>query len=130
MKQKLKFFEWSQNSPGGSFDVDNKITHIIIIQSKTYEDAEKKAFELGVYYNGSSEGIDCSCCGDRWYEGQEIELPERMGYFMTKEILIKNIHQYCNFIVDNYGWIKGNPDCRVYFDNGDIHEYYMEPTND
>lgn len=130
MKQKLKFFEWVQNNSGGSFYVNDKITRRIIIQSKTYEEAEKKAFELGIYYDGCSDGIDCSCCGDRWCEGNEIGLPKRKGSSRIKSILIKNIHQYCNFIVDNYGWIKGNPDCRVYFVNGDIHEYYMEPAND
>ena len=38
----------------------------IIIQAENEKIALDKAKEAGLYLDGVSLGIDCSCCGDRW----------------------------------------------------------------
>lgn len=64
------FYEYRQNNSGGSFDFDevNGITHYVVIEADNVEDANTKAHEIGIYFDGVGKGYDCSCCGDRWYE--------------------------------------------------------------
>ena len=38
----------------------------IIVQAENEKIALDKAKEAGLYLDGVSLGIDCSCCGDRW----------------------------------------------------------------
>lgn len=42
------------------------MAHTVIIEAKTAEQADDKAQEIGIYFNGCEEEIDCPCCGDRW----------------------------------------------------------------
>ena len=62
----LKWFEFSQNNSGGHFDVDDKVCHRLFVEAKSFDDAVEKAEELGCYWYGVDNGIDCPCCGDRW----------------------------------------------------------------
>ena len=64
------FFEYRQNNSGGDFDFDEKsgITHQVVIEASSLEEANQKAANIGIYFNGCDSGIDCSCCGDRWSE--------------------------------------------------------------
>ena len=73
--EKTKFYELSQNNSGGSFDVDENLCHRLIIEADTYEEAVAKAEDLGCYWDGVDKGMDCECCGDRWYMPfEEIDL--------------------------------------------------------
>ena len=65
----LKFFTFTQNNSGGSFDfdIDNGITHYVVIQAKDEEAARKAAKKIGIYFDGVDSGRDCACCGDRWF---------------------------------------------------------------
>ena len=29
------------------------------------------AEDIGLYFDGVEQGMDCSCCGDRWYRAWE-----------------------------------------------------------
>lgn len=69
-----KFYEVSQNNSGGSFDVNEKVCHRLFIEAKSEEEATSIAEDLGCYWNGVSEGMDCPCCGDRWYGVDEVNL--------------------------------------------------------
>lgn len=57
---------FDQNNSGGEFEVNDKLCHRIIIEEKSERLAILKAEKLGCYWNGCDDGIDCSCCGDRW----------------------------------------------------------------
>ena len=61
------FFAFGQNNSGGSFDFDEDagITHWVVIEAKNADDANNKAQTIGLYFDGCSDGRDCSCCGDR-----------------------------------------------------------------
>jgi hypothetical protein len=48
-----KFYEFDQNNSGGSFVVNDKVCHRVIID---------KAETLGIHFDGWG---DCSCCGNR-----------------------------------------------------------------
>lgn len=60
------FFEFNQNNSGGSFDVNDKVCHRLFIEASSHDEATEKAESLGCYWNGVADGMDCSCCGDRW----------------------------------------------------------------
>src|SRR5579863_9923263 len=103
----MKFFEYSQNNSGGHFDIDDAagIGVYVIIEAENNVDADRKAQDIGLYFNGCDDEIDCSCCGDRWYktyfEGDDI--PMYRGTEVTK---------------DNYenGW----GDLYIHYANGEI----------
>lgn len=67
------FYHFDQNNSGGSFSFDGNegITHHVVIEADNASDANTIAEEIGIYFNGCSTGLDCDCCGDRWYEVQE-----------------------------------------------------------
>jgi hypothetical protein len=61
-----KFFHFSQNNSGGSFVIDETLAHHVIIEAYDALDANTRAMQIGIYFNGCDSGMDCQCCGDRW----------------------------------------------------------------
>lgn len=39
----------------------------VLIQARSAKEANVKAEEVGLYFNGADDELDCPCCGDRWY---------------------------------------------------------------
>jgi hypothetical protein len=65
--RKTFFFTFSQNNSGGKFQrVAGKINEYVIIEAHDTEEANKRAEEIGIYFDGVNMGWDCGCCGDRW----------------------------------------------------------------
>jgi hypothetical protein len=66
--RKTKFYTFSQNNSGGSFDYDEKrgIGEVVIVESTSYQEANGIAERIGLYFDGVDGGQDCECCGDRW----------------------------------------------------------------
>lgn len=78
------FFEFNQNNSFGRFDVDDKVCNKLIIEAKNEEEAIMIAEDLGCYWNGVDEGIDCPCCGDRWYKDC-IEITDKtLGHYTAR----------------------------------------------
>ena len=73
MTQTKTFRFWQNNSGGGWADIEpvtpNVRTdgHDVYIEAESSDEADKIAEANGIYFGGVSEGIDCECCGDRWY---------------------------------------------------------------
>lgn len=61
------FYTFNQNNSGGDFDFDKVagITHYVIIEADSADEANAKALEIGLYFDGAH---DCPCCGNRWSE--------------------------------------------------------------
>jgi hypothetical protein len=59
------FYTYSQNNSGGSFDIDHHfgITTYVIVEADSASDADERAEDIGLYFNGAG---DCDCCGNRW----------------------------------------------------------------
>jgi hypothetical protein len=72
----MNYYMWRQKNTGGSFITDDDVSRFVVIEAEGYDQAEEKAFDLGIYYNGVDSERDCSCCGDRWYEGDLVELKD------------------------------------------------------
>ena len=73
------FFTFSQNNSGGSFHSDDTvgIAHFVIVEAGSAGEANYRAEEIGLYFDGCNDGRDCSCCGDRWFrvgtgDGEEV----------------------------------------------------------
>ena len=64
MENKMKFYEFHQNNTGGEWD--KILGYTVIIEAETPEKANEKAEEIGIYFDGVDNDIDCECCGDRW----------------------------------------------------------------
>ena len=77
----MPFYEFDQNNTGGSFTVDENLCQRLYIEADTAEEANKKAKKLGVYFNGCEDGMDCECCGDRWYP---VSTPVPLEKFKTE----------------------------------------------
>ena len=60
----MPFFTFYQNNSGGVFDGP---AHYVIVEASDAEEAATRAETVGVYFNGVEDGLDCECCGDRWF---------------------------------------------------------------
>ena len=62
-----KFYEFRQNNSFGKFDYDIErgISVSVIVEADIPADANGRARDIGLYFNGAG---DCPCCGNRWYE--------------------------------------------------------------
>lgn len=63
----LNEYVFRQNNSGGFFDGPPEI----IIYAVTAVEANALAETKGVYFDGVEKGVDCDCCGDRWYPAWE-----------------------------------------------------------
>lgn len=80
----MSFFLYTQNNSGGGFDFDETrgLTHYVIVEAASADEANERAREIGIYFNGCDSGQDCACCGDRWDEAgsyDEEDQPEIYG---------------------------------------------------
>ncbi len=121
-KGALRFFSFCQNNSGGRFTCNDKLCHNIIIEAHNYDEARLKALGLGVYFDGCSLGIDCSCCGDRWYDYEDIIDVDKMSKYYKQKF--NNIEQYAQRMANEYGWTS--PDYRIYYYNGEIKEIFKK----
>lgn len=63
----MAFFTYVQNNSGGDFVTNDSVAHYVIIEAVNAAQANEIAETIGIYFNGCDAGIDCYCCGDRWY---------------------------------------------------------------
>lgn len=79
-----KYYTFDQNNSGGRFHIDPVagITKHVIIEATNAKDANHRAEDVGIYFNGCDSNRDCPCCGDRWWRTTEqdgTESPEIYG---------------------------------------------------
>lgn len=119
----MSWFEYSQNNSGGSFDVDQFVTHRVFVEADSLEEAIRIGIGLGIYFDGCENGMDCSCCGDRWYEPGEVELP--LGWSIG--ISFKTIEEYAQHLASEFGYFGSEkPDTYLYYKDGRKVEFYEE----
>lgn len=68
----MKFFHFRQNNSGGIFKGP---AQNVVVEAENAVDANKRVLDVeGVYFDGCSEGVDCPCCGDRWFRQWSYEV--------------------------------------------------------
>jgi hypothetical protein len=75
----MKWFKFRQNNSFGHFVG----TPLVFIQAYNAEHANDIARHKGIYFNGVADGIDCDCCGDRWFrvcDDDAQDQPSSYGY--------------------------------------------------
>ena len=75
----MSYFKFRQNNSFGVF----RGTPLIFVQADNAADANRIAQDHGVYFNGVADGLDCDCCGDRWYpvhDDDAQDQPSSYGY--------------------------------------------------
>lgn len=105
------FYIFRQNNSGDTFDYDEYVTKFVIIEADSLEDAETKAFSIGIYYYGVQKELDCDCCGDRWWTPDESETLAIYDEPLDDDNLIKDLKSPKDCV------------CRVFYKNGSIAEY-------
>ena len=75
----MSYFKFRQNNSFGVF----RGTPLIFVQADNAADANRIAQDHGVYFNGVADGLDCDCCGDRWFpvsDDDAQDQPSSYGY--------------------------------------------------
>ncbi len=107
------FYEFYQNNSDGHFLDDSVNCRNVIIEADSADDANLRAKEIGLYFDGVLNGsvVDCICCGDRWYRVYDndpgTETPQVCG--------VNNIEDEPRSVTD-----------RVFYKNGAVETYYYE----
>lgn len=107
------FYTYDQNNSGGGFVTNpaKGISHFVIVEADSADDANEKAEALGLYFDGVEDGYDCECCGDRWHRcghHASTESPEIFGKHPSKHV---------------EEFIKGGPHTFVHYLDGRIESF-------
>lgn len=105
-KPETKFYTYDQNNSGGNWA--KGMPNYLIVEATSESDADRRAVDAGVYFNGVDEGYDCECCGDRWYSPEDG----------TDEPLVYGKHPS-----EIKPFLKGDLAVRVIYIDGRVQEY-------
>lgn len=113
----MPFYGYRQNNSGGGFDfdADGGISVHVIIEADSADEADRKAEDIGLYFDGAS---DCPCCGNRWYEASSWDESDVPSLYGTP---IQDV-EWGNYPKQSK-WIKDGPEAYVHFKDGKIQGY-------
>lgn len=116
------FYEFSQNNSGGVFDVDTErgISHFVIVEADSIEEANEKAERIGLYFD-SSRANDCSCCGSRWHELGDWDDPDTVPSYYGKPI---SESPWINAETSNKWIIEEVPEGYVHYKDGRVEGFW------
>ena len=60
-------YGFHQNNSGGHFIFDSEVGYEVFIEASSADEANDRAKEIGIYFDGCDDHRDCACCGDRWH---------------------------------------------------------------
>lgn len=85
------FFRYWQNNSGGSFEHDPAagIGYFVFVEADNDDQANSRAKEIGIYFDGADEGYDCDCCGDRWSRAWDSK-PDGYDVLIEPPTTVKN----------------------------------------
>jgi hypothetical protein len=114
----MNFYHYRQNNSGGAFIVSETLCHHLFIEADNEHIANEKAVSLGVYFDGCENGMDCQCCGDRWYTPDLINLQILSTAY---KINFATIEDFAQYYANEHKWTT--PEARVFYANGTISEF-------
>ena len=77
----MAFFTFTQNNSGGHNCGPAKF---VIVVADNADQANDIAQDHGIYFDGCGSGIDCPCCGDRWYRADDYGAKDPPMIYGTK----------------------------------------------
>lgn len=103
-----KIYEIIQNNSGGNFIFSKEeglgYYNFFIVNNK--KELDIILDRLDIYFEGVRDGIDCSCCGDRWHLPVEISIEKFINSCKYLEInsydenSFNTYHDINNFYLD------------------------------
>jgi len=93
--QQNLFWVYEQTPNRAQYIVDKEkgLSFLVFIEASTAASADAKAVMLGIYFDGIENGIDCACCGPRWFPAeQSVSTPEIFGFNVAGQF--KHADQY------------------------------------
>lgn len=115
----MPFFQYYQNNSGGKYILNEDVAINVIIEAADYKSANNYAKEIGIYFNGVSDGIDCECCGDRWDELNSYDdSHDNLDFYEFENI----------YLTDNFNE-NLKPEYIIYFLNG-TKQFFCPPNLD
>ena len=79
---KTKWYRFVQNNSGGKFA---EPALAVWVEANDANQANIRAANLDIYFDGCDAGVDCSCCGDRWDRASEDDARADEPMEVTKE---------------------------------------------
>lgn len=108
----MGFFCFNQNNTGGSWQFEEgQISHFVLIEADSATQANAKAEDIGIYFDGCESGRDCSCCGNRWYKVHKNE--------GTNKPMIYDQDVSGGVYTSDYLWMGKNPEGYIHYANGE-----------
>jgi hypothetical protein len=118
------WYEFRQNNSGGSFVMDDDVSIYVLIQAASNYEANAKAQDIGIYFDGCSDGRDCDCCGDRWYEAYHAVDSFRV-YGFRNPSEHSNVRDYAQALADDSMWAKDDkPSVILYYADGTVERFF------
>ena len=118
------FYTYNQNNSGGHFDFDAKagVSHHVIIEADSEEQANDRAESIGLYFNGVEDGLDCECCGSRWYSPQDgTTVPSNYGESVNLKQSFAEAHAAVSY---SRKWTKDKPEGFVHYLDGRVVPFW------
>lgn len=117
LNKNTKFYTFCQNNSGGKWRTDENegIGQVVMIEAESADFANLKAQQIGIYFDGVSDGSDCDCCGDRWSRVLESEwdsekyLDSAVSHFRDSYYR-KNYQVYAHFLNGGFRKVDLNAD--------------------
>ncbi len=116
----MAFYHLTQNNSGGGFDFDEAagITHHVVIEADSAEEATERAESIGCYWNGVARGKDCPCCGDRWREPSGYDAREFPHIYGEPLGIAER----------GFRWMKVGRETAVHYKDGRVEWYNADNT--
>jgi hypothetical protein len=128
----LGWYKFDQNNSGGSFHSDEDVAHYVFIQAYSAKEANHLAENIGIYFDGCRDGMDCDCCGDRWSEVWDAM--EDFTVYSWKSSgkgyeskVYDNAFDYFSALADEDMFAEeGKPSVIAYYSDGSKNIFYKE----
>lgn len=101
------FYTFHQNNSGGSWSSDPRVAKNVIVEADSAQQANQRAQQVGIYFNGCDMGVDCDCCGDRWSEQWSSDSGDPVPSIYSQPVA-----------EHKKGWFDDQNFCKVYYANG------------
>ena len=102
----MAFFVYQQHNTGGSWVTTAALSKWVIIEAEDARQANSTAERIGMVFDGVEKGIDCACCGDRWYPARDDD--QGISRMVTGEGRVKVMADRSSITDTTIYWHNGN----------------------
>ncbi len=112
-----KFYHFRQNNSGGNWVLNESLGVEVYIEADSADEANSRALQVNIYFDGCRDGEDCSCCGDRWHRVDEGGYNTIRDKRREGDIVFNTIEEYVAHRVSQDHW-WGDPMAVIHYKDG------------